>query len=561
MKNYLVQYSFLVRDYYGKFFKLVVLFILSGLLDFIGIGLMGPFISLALSSAGEVSNNSFNFDLFNYKELSVYAIGFILIFIFLCKGITAFWVQRKIIIFSTNVEKDIKMNLLNKYFSTSYYVQEDKDSSKQVNLINNHSKLFAGDTLLQSLRLLSDSIVISVILILLFNASLDYTLSLIFIFMFAYFLYDFFVKGKIRIYGEMVTKTSQNIISIVRDSVGGKQELKVYRKEFIMMQILSKNTMKYADSMKKYLSLKIIPKFALEFLMVAFVVSIILISLFSNSKSDEVFATLSIFAVAAIRVIPTANQMIVSINSMRFSSYVLSELYEEFNTKDVKESSSIEPTQKNTTDFQSIELRNVSFSYNNTQILKNISLRINKGDSFCISGKSGVGKSTLIKILLGLLRPSEGVVLINEKPLNYNDESHLNFFAYIPQKLLLMNDSIKNNILFGEKLTSSNVDLFKKSLVRSNLDEALNNFEDGIETLIGEVGGRISGGQGQRVGLARAFFHHKDVMVFDEATSSLDKALETKIFEDITSTDSQYTSIIISHNPDITKLCSKAYSL
>jgi len=557
MKNYFIQYSFLVKDYYGKFWKLISLFIFSGLLDFIGIGLIGPFISLALNNGAETSNGVFAI---NYEYISIYVLGFIVIFVFLCKGITSFWIQRKIIIFSANVEKDIKMSLLSKYFKTSYYVQEDKDSSKQVNLINNHSKLFASETLMQSLRLVSDSIVILAILILLFSVSFNYALSLIFIFIFAYFLYDFFVKGKIRSYGETVTKTSQNIISIVRDSVAGKQELKVYQKEFIMLKILAENTKNYADSMKKYLSLKVIPKYAMEFLMVTFVVSIILISLLSNSKPAEIFAVLSVFAVAAIRVIPTSNQMIVSANSMRFSSYVLDELYEELKT-DVEEYDFDNNVIKGLNNFESLELKNVSFSYNNNHIIDNVSLIIKKGDSFCIFGKSGVGKSTLIKIILGLLRPNSGEVLINEKPINYEDNSYLQFFSYIPQKLLLMNDTIKNNILFGEKLSSKNIDAFNDSLVRSNLDEALINFEKGLDTLIGEIGGRISGGQGQRVGLARAFFHQKDVMVFDEATSSLDKDLEAKIFKDITSNKSLNTSIIISHNPSIVELCSKSYSL
>tara|TARA_B110000008_G_scaffold275762_1_gene313838 strand:+ start:5062 stop:6732 length:1671 start_codon:yes stop_codon:yes gene_type:complete len=556
MNNYFKQYSFLVKEYSNKFWKLISLFLISGLLDFIGIGLIGPFISIALNDNAHVTDSLFSFGLFNDLELSIYLLGFLVIFIFFCKGFISFWIQRKIIIFSANVEKDIKMKLLKKFFRTSYFIQEDKDSSKQVNLINNHSKLFASETLMQSLRLVSDTIVIMAILILLFRVSFNYALSLIFLFVVAYFFYDSFVKGRIRIYGEMVTKTSQNIISIVRDSVIGKQELKVYRKEFIMMKILSENTIQYANSMKKYLSLKVIPKYALEFLMVTFVVSIILISLFSKSEPKDVFAVLSIFAVAAMRVIPTSNQMIVSANSMRFSSYVLNELYEELIVDDEK---NIE--QKNINSFSSLELKNVSFHYNGNLVFDNINLKINKGDSFCISGKSGVGKSTLVKIILGLLRPSSGEVRINNEIINYEDDSYLELFSYIPQKLLLMNDSIKNNILFGDKLVSENSNAFQNALIRSNLNETLLNFDDGIDTHIGEVGSKISGGQGQRVGLARAFFHQRDVIVFDEATSSLDEDLETKIYKDITSNSNGFTSIIITHNPNIVKLCSKTFNL
>ena len=140
MKDYFKQYSFLVRDYYKKFWRLVALFIVSGLLDFIGIGLIGPFISLVLDGGGQNESSFFSFGLLNYQELSIYLLGCIVIFIFFCKGFISFWIQRKIIIFSANVQKDIKMKLLRKFFRTSYYIQEDKESSKQVNLINNPSK-------------------------------------------------------------------------------------------------------------------------------------------------------------------------------------------------------------------------------------------------------------------------------------------------------------------------------------------------------------------------------------------------------------------------------------
>jgi ABC-type bacteriocin/lantibiotic exporter with double-glycine peptidase domain len=124
-----------------------------------------------------------------------------------------------------------------------------------------------------------------------------------------------------------------------------------------------------------------------------------------------------------------------------------------------------------------------------------------------------------------------------------------------------MNDSVKNNILFGDELTIKNREIFDASLKYSNLNEAVLNFKDGIDTIIGEVGNKVSGGQGQRIGLARAFFHERDVMVFDEATSSLDKELEHKVFDYISSNSSKYTSIIISHNPNVVDYCSNVYEL
>ena len=196
-----------------------------------------------------------------------------------------------------------------------------------------------------------------------------------------------------------------------------------------------------------------------------------------------------------------------------------------------------------------IEFENVDFSYNDKKnlVLKKLKFNIQKGQCIGIIGESGSGKSTLVDILLGLFVPTNGDVLFNGESIFLNPSIWRKNIGYVPQQSILIDDSIKKNIAFGEIDEKINTSKIIECLKEVQLFEFVNNLEHGMDTFVGEKGVKISGGQRQRIAIARALYNDPKILIFDEATSSLDKNTEEKIMKSIYSFKKSRTLIIISH--------------
>ncbi len=214
------------------------------------------------------------------------------------------------------------------------------------------------------------------------------------------------------------------------------------------------------------------------------------------------------------------------------------------------------PTEKTTiADFNSIEFDKVSFGYDSELVIKNSSFSVNKGDKVLIKGPSGIGKSTIVKLLLGVYLPNDGKVTINNQLLAYNSKG---VFSFVPQGNSLFSGSIKNNlILFNDKATDEDI---KTALKISCVDEFLNELPNGIDTIIGEKGHNLSEGQAQRISLARSILAKAPVIVLDEFTSALDSKTESQIVNNLTKLN-DVTLVIISHKPEAEKICNKVITL
>jgi subfamily B ATP-binding cassette protein MsbA len=190
-----------------------------------------------------------------------------------------------------------------------------------------------------------------------------------------------------------------------------------------------------------------------------------------------------------------------------------------------------------------ILFKNVSFKYENDINLKNINLKINKGDKIAIVGESGSGKSTLIELLLRLHSVSSGEILIDKKNINTNNFRLL--FALVTQDVMLFNDTILNNLLLGNSVATKNE--IKHATQAANIDEIIKNFEHGYNTLIGAQGNNLSGGERQRIGIARALLSNAPILIFDEPTSSLDSESDNYIKTTLANLDKTKTIITITH--------------
>ena len=269
---------------------------------------------------------------------------------------------------------------------------------------------------------------------------------------------------------------------------------------------------------------------------------------------------LGFFAAAAFKMIPSVNRLLSAFQILRFSGPVIDLVNGELNLKNEfkKEYNS----QINSNNIISIE--NISFNYNsnsNKLILRDVNLKIDKGDFIGFIGESGSGKTTLVDLILGLLTPTKGKICVDSININQNLRSWQNIIGYVPQDIFLTDDTIKKNIAFGNdehEIDEENVDY---AIRTSQLSNVVNNIENNLDAIVGEKGVKLSGGQRQRIGIARALYKKPQILVLDEATSSLDVDTEKEIMKSINSLVGTLTIIAVSHRYSTLADCKKIFEI
>ncbi|MGH8001479.1 MAG: ABC transporter ATP-binding protein, partial [Brasilonema sp.] len=300
-----------------------------------------------------------------------------------------------------------------------------------------------------------------------------------------------------------------------------------------------------------------------------------------NQNPQSLISILSIFAVASIRLMPAASQLMSATGILRNSSYSLNKLY--LDLKEIEEIKKIDSEKyvfflhqsnldvisrksvqtKNLNFVNEIILNKINYCYPNApeNALKNVSLTIKKGQSIALIGKSGAGKTTLVDVLLGLLIPNNGDIRVDGVSIYDNLRSWQNLIGYIPQSIFLMDDTVERNIAFGVPDEQIDSQKLQKAIQAAQLEELISQLPDGIKTAVGERGVRLSGGQRQRIGIARAFYHEREILILDEATSALDNETESLISDAIRSLSGTKTLIIIAHRLSTVEHCDRIYVL
>jgi len=266
--------------------------------------------------------------------------------------------------------------------------------------------------------------------------------------------------------------------------------------------------------------------------------------------------TLSAFAIAAMRLLPSVNRLNTFAANIAYYEPALDFIYTNVNTKGLSEENVLltyneEDRQitKNLLLKEIIELKAIKFAYPNTTkyIFDNANMEIPIGKSIGVIGSSGAGKSTVVDILLGLLKIESGKITSDGKDIFEHYSEWLGHIGYIPQTIYMLDDTIRRNIAFGIKDEDIDDSRVWDVLKEAQMYEFVKDLPEGLDSQIGERGVRISGGQRQRLGIARALYHDPEVLVFDEATSALDNDTETAIMEAIDSLHGQKTMVIIAH--------------
>jgi ATP-binding cassette, subfamily B, bacterial PglK len=264
---------------------------------------------------------------------------------------------------------------------------------------------------------------------------------------------------------------------------------------------------------------------------------------------------LGVFAMGAQRILPLVQGMFASLSTLRGSKDSMISVFDLYDQEIPSNVKKVKPISFN----ENIKFKNVSFRYNaeSPLVLNKINLTISKGGKIGIIGKSGSGKSTFLDMVIGLMQPSQGGMYVDNLLIDGNSSrSWQRHISHVPQMVTLLDCSVAENIAFGVPLKDIDFNRVYKAAEKAHISNTIDSWESGYQTTVGEKGVRISGGQLQRIGLARAFYKGANVIVLDEATSALDDDTESQIINSLESFGEDLTIIIVAHRLSTLKHCS-----
>ena len=563
---FLFKKMWLLLSYKQKKYAIFIfmLMFLAMILESLSIGIVIPIISILLKGDIDTSFFSQFFAFGNLTGKNLIYMGLLITsLIFLVKNLVLvfnLWQQTK---FLRNLQFEFTSRLFKYYLKNDYIFFLQNNSAHLYRNLTNIISAFVS-YIKGYMIFLSEIIVFFGIAFVLLYVDLFGTLIILFLVGLVSFLIYISTIGKISLLGKQRNIIDGQLNKHLFQGMASAKDVKILDREEDLIYQVDKNLFRSTRISHIIQFIYVLPRFSFEMLMV-FTFSI-LIFVMIGAKRDmiDIIQYLGVFAVASFRIVPGASRILTSYQTIRHLEPSVKILLQEFTSKDnTSAKDELHLKEKNLPlKFQKeINLTNLSFSYpiRKEFSLSKISMTVKKGDFIGIIGETGSGKSTLVNLLTGLLKPSEGKVEVDKLNINSNLEDWYKKIGYVPQSVYLTDDTIKKNIAFG--LRESNIDntLVKQAVEKASLGELIKNLSEGLETIVGEKGIRLSGGQQQRIGIARALYRDPEILILDEATSSLDQQTEKKIIESIQLLKRKKTLIIITHRLATIKDCDKIF--
>lgn len=303
-----------------------------------------------------------------------------------------------------------------------------------------------------------------------------------------------------------------------------------------------------------------VPRLFLETVVIIGFMLLVLVLTGSNTPREEIVATLGVFGMAAIRILPSVNRILSSGAELRQRSAYIDTLYSDWMDGHMHAEANLEADGKSGLSFErELRLSNVRFQYPGADApaLRGIDLTIRRGQSIGFVGPSGGGKSTLIDLILGLLQPNSGRIEVDGRNILDGLGDWRSRIGFVPQQIYLLDDTVRRNIAFGTSDEDIDEDEIGNAVRLASLRPLVNQLPGGLETVVGEQGTRLSGGQRQRIAIARAVYRNPDILVLDEATSALDSVSEAEITAALESAARDRTLLVIAHRLATIKNCDR----
>lgn len=546
-----------------KFISLNLLFILLGFVEIIGVGSIIPFLNSISYSSIEESDNLTKFlyeliDPSSYKDFLIITGSIVLTMLVLSNFLRALvsWFTSY---FVWENQAKMSIRLLGYILNRPYEVFSKENSADISKDVLVETQNFVVGLLLPVLTIISQVVICLSILVALFYfdpyVAFLATGSIFLVFGIFYTL----VHKPLQRRGAERFESTNLRFKIVDEAFSGIKLIKLLNKEDYFVDLIKKPSYEFASAMAFQTFQKRLPRYVFEVIAFGAVVLVALFNIYRGDNISDIITVIGLFAFAGYRLLPSISQIYAAINNLTFNSAVLERLYEQ---RTLKKLDKLEKKNKNQlTDLSKLEysFQNVSYKYgkNEPYVLNKLSLNLVSPKFVSIVGSTGSGKSTFIDLLLGLLSPTEGDIILNKVPLkNISIEELSSLVGYVPQDVYLTDESIMKNIALG--VEEKDID-FKRIIEASRMAEIheliIEKFDKGYETSVGERGVKLSGGQVQRIGIARALYSKASIIILDEGTSNLDQSTEAKIISNISKDTKTKLLIMVAHRLKTTQKC------
>ena len=550
MKSLFKIFTIFTPSQLRKCVFIVLAMIIGAILEAIGIGAILPLISIMgnqdfLTVYPNVAQYAEIFGITTHIEF-IMAATFLLLILYVIKNIYLVWQNKMQIDFAIQNQIYYSEGLLAEYLHKPYLYHLNHNTATLLRNVN-------SNIMVSTFTLLTE--VITAVTIWLLLVVIDAFTAIIVAGFIGSLLY-FIIKGfrkKITEQGKIQNEYSALYIKCINQSLGAIKETKVSCKEEFFLDAFRKAYFEYGKANGKFLFMNQLPRMLIETIIVCGLLLVIITKLLLGNQPAEIVPLLGVLALAAFRLMPSANRIVNLSNGIRFQMPFFNELYEDLliiKNKGAKETETCLQKLESRMDFKNmISVEELSFAYSEIekQVLSNISFSIPKGKFVGIVGPSGAGKTTFVDILLGLLPPSSGRISVDGKNIYDDIRTWQANLAYVPQSIYLIDGTIRENIALGVDEKEIDDALINKVLQMAELYDFVQELPAGIDTTVGERGVKLSGGQRQRIGIARALYYQPQVLVLDEATSALDNETEKSITDTILKLKGQITIIAVAH--------------
>ena len=536
---------------------------LRAILNFLGVALLVPILVLMLSAeeGGE---------LIEWLEGVLSTDNRLHITTFVCIFVIAVVVIKSVLVmvlhryernFIFSFYRELSLKLYLGYYSRGLGFIKQNNSSTLSRNVNVVSLMFATGVLRPLAAIMGDVLLLLLVTVALFVYSPYVALLVSIIFTPIVAIFYLVVRRKIQMLGVEENDVQRHKSRVVSETFRGYADIDIGGAMPLMIKRFSDDLDAISDLRQRHSSLSQLPQFFMEIGLVIGMVIVVLFSLYCNSDISLIFG---VFAVVAIRLIPSVRSILTQWSLVRYNRYTIDELLK---AEVTNISTEINQCDERMIFESSIDLSDVSFKFDDASepILSNLSLTIARGEYVGIRGASGVGKTTLFNLLLGLYRPTSGVISIDGIELtSENIRKWQNSIGYVSQNVFIADSTLAENIALGTPKESIDYQLVDRVICQANLAEFVKSLPHGLDTRMGEQGSRLSGGQRQRIGIARALYKGCDVLLLDEATSSLDNEAEECINMEISRLkhyNDKLTIVVIAHRESSLKNCNRIITL
>lgn len=545
---------------------MLLVILVGALWEMLGVSIMLPFMQ-ALTEPAELLNKWYVIpiaELLGIKDDKgiLFLVCICIILVYLIKNIYLLLSTYLQIRYKTNVLKQLSVLMLRSYIHRPYSFFVNTNSGKIIRGVTN-DVASVHDIIEIGFKMISEILVVAMIGAYVLYTDTMMALSFFIVGGLCLIIIVFGLKKRMSEMGNLNREAIGENNKLALQTIEGIKDVFIFQKRESFLKKYERSYQKRCRASVSYQLANSCPERIIETISITGIIVIILSRLQAGVRAETFVPQLAVFAVAMFRMLPSISRATGYINGLVYNRPALEAAYN--NIKSVKEYSDKEIKNtllKGNYQFKEcVTLDNVCWKYGDDgkTILNNLSMEIRKGESVGIIGESGSGKSTLSDILLGLYQPKNGTIKVDGTSIYENLKRWGEIIGYVPQTVFLLDDTIRNNIAFGEE-ESKDEDIWK-ALEMASLKEFVEKLPNKLETEIGERGVKFSGGQRQRIAIGRALYFQPDILVLDEATSALDNETEKAVMESIDFLHGKMTLFIIAHRLTTVKKCDKIYEI